>query len=275
MSIRNTIRDLGSRLKGASWIPTRAPKEVPAHYEKYRNLVRSLRPKAERTAFTERDPRVNLLIEEGVRNVYFIQFVLAGDGVEDVVEERLVLRNEILSHVRDEFERSESLSRFEEALEAQRQLILRKNFYIELDLPLPEFDFEKKHFELEFSGLLSNRSIALHDLLFVWDVNLRGFHPIFRFRFDSADEARDWKARAEGMRLGIVYHVVTQTPRLWDSGMPATICYVVGFAFVDGRTGDVLEPVPVQVTGLPGPHDKGPKNRAQIVQTVQSMLDKL
>jgi hypothetical protein len=147
-------------------------------------------------------------------------------------------------------------------------------FYVERDVPLPEFDFESKSFDLSIPGLVTNRSIALHDVQFIYDFNLTDFSPRFRFHFADSDQARAWKRQAAGMRLGIVFHVVTTTDNLWQTGMPGTVLYVVGFAFVQGATGRVVADVPVEVFGLRGPHDLQPRGRPQIKDAVTRLLER-
>ena len=272
MDVFDKVRNLSARVRKSKLFGGYVAREVEVNYGKYRNLVKSLRPKAEQVAFSERDPRVDLFLEGGEKNVYVIQFVLSGDGIEDVANNRLLLRAEILRGVTDEFERNEAEKRFEEALEAQQDLLRKKNYYVQMDLAIPEFDFEKKTFEFQFQSLISNRSIALQDVQFIWDQNLTVFDPRFLFRFHSPEEARNWKQNTSGMKLGILFHVVTSSPRLSHTGMPATICYVVGFAFVNGRTGEILDNMPVHVFGLTGPHSLETRNRDQIHDTVTKLL---
>jgi len=245
--------------------------EVVVNYAKYKNLLKSLRSTSEQVTFTERDPRVNFLMGANRKNIYYIQFILAKEAVEDGLNHRLVLRSDIERGVRDEFERNEALREFEESLGNQLSLLRKKNFYLEMDLRIPEFDFDRNAIEFDFQGLLSNRSIALQDIKFIWDVNMRGFHPRFLFQFDDPETGRQWKQRVSGMRLGMVFNVVTSTPVLWDTGMPATICYVVGFGFIN-RDGSVEETPPGTIFAQRGPQETIPKNRAQILEMVEKQI---
>ena len=272
-TVLGRIRDLTHRIRHSTLITGR-PKEFRVPYDKYRTMVASLRAKCETVAFTDRDPRANLILPDGKKNLYYIQFIMSGDAVEDTANGVLVLRSDILSQVRDEFERNEALSGYDKALAGQQELLTKKMFYVEQEITLPEFDFEGKSFALEFPGLMTNRSIALHDIQFIYDVNLKGFNPRFRFRFDDPEKARAWKQRVAGMRLGIVFHVVRTAENLWDTGMPGTLLYVVGFAFVQGEAGRVLPDLPVEVFDLRGPHDMQARNRVQISELVTRLLEK-
>ena len=248
--------------------------EAAVKYDKYLKICEDLKQEATEVSFASKDPRDVYLLPNGMRNIYFLPYLLIGEVIENEDARGLVFRSAPGIPFKDEFDLQDFIDRFNKRLDEQRTMLGRRNFYVEVDLQAPEFNFEHHAFPFLWNGYTTDKNLAyrVRAFKFMWEHNLREFVIQFDRQFVEPDEARKWKREGNFFKLGLLFEVVLYTPRLWTNGMPATICFVKGFQIMDGHSGSVIRDFPWPVLTIKQEH-KVPGRREEIIARLKSFID--